>query len=77
MALWFEGLGGLYRGFILFVLADMIALQLQMLERGSLVPIILSWWFLELSLQVSVSLHVPAPLAAARVRAVRRVTAAV
>ena len=66
---------GLYQGFILFVLADKITRQ--MLERCSLVPIILSWWFLELSLQVSVSLHVPAPLAAARVRAVRRVTAAV
>ena len=36
-----------------------------MLERGLLVPIILSWCFLELSLQVAVSLHVPAPLAAA------------
>ena len=75
MAFWFEELGGLYQGFILFVQADMIGLQ--MLERGSLVPIILSWWFLELSLEVAVSLHVPAPLAAARVRAVRRVTAAV
>ena len=62
----FKGyLGGLYQyqGFKLFVLADKITRQ--MLERGLLVPIILSWCFLELSLQVAVSLHVPAPLAAA------------